>query len=123
VPYQITQEPDFYRLVFFDDITPHDLRVLVDVLAGLEASLPIALNRLTDLSLVAGDKLTYADVLAFAEERRAQRLANPVKSAIVAPRPVNVGFARMFQILNDNPQIEIQIFPSREAAEAWLTNT
>jgi len=121
VPYQITQERDFYRLVFFGDVTPHDLRTLVDAVAGIEASLPIAPNRLIDLSQVSGDQLTYADMLAFAEERRAQRLANPIKSAIVAPKPVNVGFARMFQILNDNPQIEIQVFASLEAAEAWLT--
>lgn len=30
------------------------------------------------------------------------------------------GFARMFQILNDHPQIEIRIFPAIAEAEAWL---
>jgi hypothetical protein len=48
----------------------------------------------------------------FAEHRKAQTLANPVKSAAVAPQPVHVGFARMFQTLNEHPQITIEIFSS-----------
>jgi hypothetical protein len=45
-----------------------------------------------------------------------------VKSAIVAPMPVQVGFARMFQILNDHPQIEVQLFATLAEAEAWLVS-
>jgi hypothetical protein len=49
-----------------------------------------------------------------------QELANPVKTAIVAPKPVHVGFARMFQILTDHPQIIVEVFATVVAAEAWL---
>jgi hypothetical protein len=35
----------------------------------------------------------------------------------VATLPVQVGFARMFETLNTNPQIQIQIFATVEAAE------
>jgi len=51
------------------------------------------------------------------------RLKNYIKSAIVANNPSQFGFARMFQTLNDNPQIEIRIFPAAESAMEWLTAT
>ena len=49
-------------------------------------------------------------------ERRAQRaITAPTRSALVAKRPVHYGFARMFQMLNDNPRIQIRIFATAEA--------
>jgi hypothetical protein len=36
--------------------------------------------------------------------------------------PMHVGFARMFQILFDHPQIEVQLFATPAEAEAWLAN-
>jgi hypothetical protein len=120
MPYQIIQEPDLLRLVFFDAITPQDLRVLADDIAVIEHALPVTPHRLTDLSQVSMTELSYPDVLAFVERRKAERLRNSVKSALVAPLPVQVGFARMFQILNDHPQIEVQLFETLAEAEAWL---
>jgi hypothetical protein len=122
MPYQIIQEPAFFRLVFFGEITPQDLQSLATELAAFERGLPMALNRLTDVSQVSGAELTYADMLDFVERRKAQRLKNAVKSAVVAPMPVQVGFARMFQIVNDHPQIEVQVFATLAEAEAWLVN-
>ena len=123
MPYQITEEAAFFRVVFFDDMTGHDLQSLADALAAIEDALPVAPNRLTDLSQVSGRDLTYADMLAYVERRTAQRLANAVKCAIVAPRPVQLGFARMFQILSEHPQMEVALFATLEEAEAWLAST
>ena len=122
MPYQIIQEPAFFRLVFFGDITPPDLQSLATELAAIEDALPVALNLLTDLNQISGRDLTFADVFAFVERRKAQQLANAVKSAIVAPMPVQIGFSRMFQILNDHPQIEVQVFATLAEAEAWLVS-
>jgi hypothetical protein len=33
---------------------------------------------------------------------------------------VHYGFARMFQMLNDNPRIQIRIFGTAEEAVEWL---
>jgi hypothetical protein len=118
--YQLTAETALFRLVFIDNITSRDLVALTQAIAALERTRSVAPNRLTDLSQVAEPHMTYADMLDFVECRKAQRLPNRVKSAIVAPRPVQFGFARMFQILNDHPQIVIQIFPTVTEAEAWL---
>jgi hypothetical protein len=121
MPYHLTRESTHLRLVFFDDMTSQDLRSLGHAIGALEDAAAVSLNRLTDLSQISWAAATYADMLDFAERRKAQRLANPVKSAIVAPRPVQVGFARMFQMLMNHPQIEVQLFETLEEAEAWLT--
>src|SRR5262245_17343230 len=120
MPYHLTSESQYFQLMFFDAVTPQDLIVLADHIGALEQGLLVAPNRLTDLSQVAAPALTYADMPAFVERRKAQRLANSVKSAIVASEPVQFGFARMFQTLNDHPQIEIALFATLAEAEARL---
>src|SRR5262245_51931312 len=122
MPYQITEEAAFLRIVFVGDLTPQDVAALADDIAAIEHSRPITPHRLTDFIQVVDLLITYADIHAFVQQRRAQVLRNVVKTAIVAPRPIQSGYARMFQILTTHPQIEIQIFSTVEAAEAWLTS-
>jgi hypothetical protein len=122
MPYRITRESSFFRVVFFDEMTRHDFRSLAAEVAALEDALPVALNRLTDLSQVSGSEMTYADMHDYVVRRKAQRLKNAVKAAIVAPMPMHIGFARMFQILMEHPQIEVQLFETLAEAEAWLVN-
>ena len=101
-------------------ITGRELQLLADELEAIEGRSAATPHRLTDLSTLTEPHPTYPDVRALAERRKAQTLANVVKSAIVAPRPIPLGFARMFQILNEHPQITIEIFATVEAAETWL---
>lgn len=120
MPFHMTSEPAFFLVAFFDPLTRHDLQAAADAIAAIEGTLPLTPHRLTDLRQVSETELTYADMLAFVERRKTRRLANPIKSAIVASRPVQMGFARMFQILNDHPQIEVQVFDTMAEARAWL---
>jgi len=46
--------------------------------------------------------------------------AEAVKSAIVAATPVQVGYARMFQMLNEHPSVTVEIFGDLPTAVAWL---
>lgn len=120
MPYNITIEATLLRVVFHGAITPQELQMLAHDLAAIEASSATTLDRLTDLSAVDAPHPTFPDVQALAERRRVQPLANAVKAAIVAPRPVHLGFARMYQNLNAHPQITIEIFATVAEAEAWL---
>jgi hypothetical protein len=120
MPYTLTREPTFLRIVVHGAITPQDFHALAQDLAGIEKPDAIAPNRLLDLSAVTAPYLTYPDLQAFAARRIAQALPNPVKLAIMAPRPILLGFARMYQTLNQHPQITIEIFATVDAAETWL---
>jgi hypothetical protein len=120
MPYQCTLEPAFLRIVLFGFVSGADLQGLAGAVEQIERSLAVTPNRLVELSQVVDRDLNYAHIRALTERRKARMFANPVKAALVAPKPVSVGFARMDQILNDHPQTQIEIFPIPEAAEAWL---
>jgi hypothetical protein len=75
MPYRLTREPDFMRLVFADDITPADLRALAGEVAAIERTFAVTPHRLTDLTRADGRTLTYPDILAFAEWRMANHFA------------------------------------------------
>ncbi len=120
MPFEIKVEPDFVRATVWGVLTEADLWALVDAAEAIERSSPRIPDRLTDLTGVEGVQLGFPAVRALAERRRTAAFPNAFKSALVARDPVMVGFARMFQTLNDSPQITIEIFSDEDAALAWL---
>ncbi len=110
----------------FIEIRMHGRLVLEELLAAsreiaqAEATMPVALHRLTDMSEVTATTIAFADIEAFAAQRRVAPLKNPVRSAVVAGNDVQFGLARMFQALNDNPRISIKVFRDMAGARAWL---
>jgi hypothetical protein len=58
MPYQLREEARFFRVVFSDKITPHDLVSLAHELTVIEQARPVAPNRLIDLSQIDGRHLT-----------------------------------------------------------------
>ena len=101
-------------------VTVADLLALAEKVDALEAQLPVTPHRIADLSGGAVSDFNFVELSVFAAKRRAARLKNPVKSAIVAGDAVQFGFARMFQTLNDHPDIRIEVFQSEAPALAWL---
>jgi hypothetical protein len=99
---------------------------IVDALAALtalEEPLAITPARITDTTLVDDYKIGFDEILTLATHRRALQFPNSFKSAIITANEEQTGYARMFQTLNTNPQIEIKIFPDCDSALAWITNT
>jgi len=97
-----------------------DLMAHAEEIAAIEASLAVTPHRIAELTVDTVGEVNFPELNTFAAKRRAARLKNPVKSALVAGGAVQFGFARMFQTLNDHPDIQIEIFQSEEAALAWL---
>jgi len=78
------------------------------------------LNRLIDLTDMVATGMLFRLTLNLARGRRVEQFPNSFKSAILAPTADTARFARMFQQLNTNPQIDVQVFATLERAEAWL---
>ena len=97
-----------------------DLFKLMDAAEEIENRSTVIPHRLTDLTQAAGMDVRFPDIFTLAMRRKARPFPNPFKSAIVACQPIHVGFARMFQTLNDHPQITIRIFPTFNEARNWL---
>lgn len=102
-------------------VTVGDLDHTRIVLRDIEARLEITPDRITDLTAADLTDLRSEDLVVFAEYRRAAKLKNKIKSAIVAPKGSSqYGLARMFMAHNVNPDIELRIFYDPASAYEWL---
>ena len=108
------------RIVLPATLTPGELDGIVQALTEVERSAAVCPDRLVDMTGVARFQVGFEEIFAAAELRRAHPPANPIRSAFVAASPVQVGFARMFQTLNDHPLVTLRIFPDVPSALAWL---
>jgi hypothetical protein len=120
MPYQIAYDGPVLLIRMFDAVTPADLDAAADEVFAIEDEGRNTPPRLTDLRDVTDAQFSYADVARLAERARSRPLAAPVKSAVVVAQPVQLGFARMFQILNEHPHITMRIFDDAAEARRWL---
>lgn len=101
-------------------LTLEDLMEISARLRELESGAERSMNRITDMSEVTGSSLDYDTMEQFAATRRIAVLQNTIRSAIFAPSPLTFGLARIFQSINNNPNIEIRLFKIRDSALEWL---
>lgn len=108
------------RIVLPATLTAPELDRIVAALTELERSAAVCPDRMVDMSGVARFRVGFEEIFAAAETRRTHPPRNPIRSAFVAATPVQIGFARMFQTLNDHPRVTLRIFPDTATALAWL---
>ena len=117
---EITVGPDLIRVTFSGVLTGRDLAEVATIADDIERGRDPVPDRLADMTTVTEMQVAYPDVKVLAEHRRKLAFPNAFRTAIVVRTPVQMGMARMFQTLNDNPQITIQIFEDETAALDWL---
>ena len=101
-------------------VTASDLREMPALTTAFDASRAVTPNRLIDLTAVEEFAVGFAEMLAAVRERRDAALSGPTRTAFLTANAVQYGMARMFQSLNDNAHITVEIFGDRTAALAWL---
>jgi len=117
---EITIEGDVLMIRLSGVIRDDDLLEVLSGVKEAESRTPVTPARLTDVSGLTELHLTFVGMNELVRLRRAMKFPNDFKSAIVAPEPGQYGFARMFQTLNDHPQIEIMVFREMAAAREWV---
>jgi hypothetical protein len=122
MPYQLRLEDGILKLAFFDVVTNQDLVRLLGEVSTLEATRDVMPHRLADLRSVERLDVDFPGIFDLAQARRRLSFPNSFKTAIVATAPVHFGIARMFQTLNDHPQISVSIFGNVEDALKWLAD-
>jgi hypothetical protein len=123
MPFELTTPGAILFARVFGVFTAPELNHLADEAEIVEASQPIALDRITDLTAVERFEVGFQEIFYFAIRRSAQQFSRVVKSAIIVQDPVQFGFARMYEILNKNPQIRIRILRSVTEANGWFADT
>lgn len=119
MPYSIRLEDGVLRGEFSGVLTNADLAGIARDVEPFERA-PVVPHRVVDLTPVTRIEIDFPGVQAAVERRLRLRFANSFKTAIVVVNLVQYGFSRMFQTLNDHPQITISIFPTVPDALAWL---
>jgi len=120
MPFEIRNEGDCLFIVLSGVLTAPDLHRLVTEAQALEEAMSAVPNRITDMTSVVKFEFDSGAIAEIAERRRARTFPNSFKSGLIAGRPVALGLARMFQTLNDHPQIEIKIFGTVQEAKDWF---
>jgi hypothetical protein len=120
MPFEIRDEGTFFEARLFGVLDLRDLDALVAEAERLESEPAGPKDRLTDLTALERIDVGFEEVFAVAHRRAQRKVSAPIRSALVAVQPVQYGFARMFQMLNDNPRVQIRIFSSRAEAVQWL---
>jgi len=101
-------------------LTREDLERVGDEIMAIEQDGGSTPHRLTDFRQITDTAVGYAEMSVLAERSRTRPLGARIRSALVVERPVQMGFARMFQILNEHPQVTVRIFEDETSARAWL---
>jgi hypothetical protein len=120
MPYQTCYDGPILVVRFFGTVTESDLVGSADEVMALEDRGRNTRPRLTDLRGISDSPVGYAEVANIADRVGYRPLASPIRSAFLVDRPVQLGFARMFQTLNRHPQVTIGIFEDEAAARHWL---
>ena len=119
MPFEFRDEGNYYYARLSGSLDRAELNALTQEVERLEDA-GVMLDRITDLTSLERIDVGFEEVFAVAQRRADRKVTVPIKSALVANRPVQFGFARMFQMLNDNPRIQIRIFGNLEEAQQWL---
>jgi hypothetical protein len=111
------------RIVHFSwrgTVTGEDLRSIGQTLQALGTSLGFAPDVLHTFDEMNGAEFEPWAGFEHSLRQERLRLRNAAKSALVAKTPKVLAVARMMQTLNRNPNLAMEIFPTEEAALAWL---
>ena len=119
--YRLVSSSDLMTVSFSGTLTRDELLSAWEEMEQEERRQTRAPDRLYLLPDVLEWHITAADIQQHAERRRATRLQNHIKSAIVVQRNSHAAAARIFALYsNDLPQITVRVFETVEDAYEWL---
>lgn len=120
--YEISFDGPLLVISLWGTLSAAELDAIVDDVLALEQGGTNTPNRLIDLRDVSDATVGYVEVAHIASRSRVRPLARRLRSAILVAQPVQFGYARMFQMLNDHPQVTISIFDDEASARGWLVS-
>jgi hypothetical protein len=122
MPFELTTPGATLFARVFGVFTAPELNHLATEAEIAEACNPVSLDRITDLTAVERFEVGFREIFYFAIRRSAQRFSRVVKSAIIVQEPMQLWIARVYEALNDNPQIQIRILRSVTEANEWFAD-
>ena len=120
MPFAFSYDGPLLLITISGTLSAADLESITDEVILIEDGGANTPNRLTDFRQVTEAAVGYAEMSRVTDRSRARPLHAPLRSALLVNQPVQLGYARMFQILNDHPRVTVRIFEDEPSARAWL---
>jgi len=120
VAYAVAFDGPILVIRLYDTVTGADLEGASAEVLAVEKDGTNTPPRLSDLRGITTAAIGYSEMARLADVVKARPLDAPVRSAILVTEPVQLGFARMFQILNEHPRVTVRIFEDESSAREWL---
>src|SRR5262245_47770386 len=96
MPFELTTRGPLMFARLYGVFTAPELNHLAAEAEIAEASHPVSLDRITDLTAVEQFEVGFREIYYFALRRSVQRFSRVVKSAIIVQEPVQHGMARVY---------------------------
>lgn len=118
--YELLNRGYFLHIRFFGIMESKDFRELFHDFKKYEEDISKVPNRISTLSDIDDFNIQFSSMLPIAQDRKQIKFSPPLKSALVASRPIEKAVASMLQSINMNETIQIRIFSAFADAEKWV---
>ncbi len=120
MPFTYTLEDGLVHFRWSGVLTLADLQSISEVMPAVARQLGRAPQVLHNFDAVTSCDFPPIAAYEHSQQRRGIPIPNPVKSATIATTSEIRAMARVFQAVNHNPNLRMEIFGSEAAARAWL---
>jgi hypothetical protein len=106
--------------IFPESLSDNDFRLIDEEIEIIEKKYSLVPHFLVNLINVKSFSGDYRAVQKLAKKREDKKFPNNILEAILVSNDFQMGFARMYQTFNANPQLEIKIFKDESKAIEWI---
>ena len=114
---------DAIRITFPRTVRKEDIVSLIEEINLVEDEYSPFPDRIVDFREVELFDFRADGMFQFARHRAEKKFPNRLKSALLIGNDYQLGVARMFQTLNTNPQMTVEIFTDERKAAAWIRSS
>jgi hypothetical protein len=106
--------------IFPRSLSDNDFRFIHEEVETIEKKYSFVPHFVVNLQKVESYSGDYHAVQKLAKQREDKKFPNNILEAILVSNDFQMGFARMYQTFNNNPQLEIKIFKDEAKAIEWI---
>jgi hypothetical protein len=107
-------------VIFPETLSDSDFRLMNEELEIIERQYSVIPNFIVNLKNVETFNGDYHSIQKLALQREEKKFPNNILEAILVSNDFQLGFARMYQTFNSNPQLTIKIFKDEVQAIEWI---
>ncbi|AOS46446.1 hypothetical protein Verru16b_03552 [Lacunisphaera limnophila] len=120
MPIRIQLLPEYVHVVWHGELVNQDLEFLSAEMPRIGRQIGRAPNVLHTFEEVTSTSLRFDAMHIHGNRLRSVKVPNSCRIASVCHQPVAFGMARMMQLINQNPALQMQVFTELEPALRWL---